>query len=73
MMTQVINIPTIFVTFALAYNQVKTHNMLITKFDPHFKNMKIFQNFIGHTIALQIVIEYDTNIFYPFLLHVFFI
>jgi hypothetical protein len=42
-------------------------------FDPHFKNMKILWNFIGHTIALQIMIEYDTNIFYPFLLHVFFI
>jgi hypothetical protein len=73
MMTQVINIQTIFVTFTLTYNQAKAHNMLLTMFDPHFKNMKILQNFIGHTIALQIVIEYDTNIFYPFLLHVLFI
>jgi hypothetical protein len=72
-MTQVINCPTIFVTFALAYNHAKTHSMLVIMFDPHFKNMKILQNFIGHTIAIQIVIEYDTNIFYPFLLHVPFI
>jgi hypothetical protein len=62
MMTQVINILSPFLTFALVYNQAKVHNMLAIMFDPWFKNMKLIWDFVGHAHAIQIVIDYDVSI-----------
>ncbi len=73
MMRQVINILSLFLAFSSIYNQAKAHNMLATMFDPHFKNMKIIQDFMGcaHD-AIQIVTNYDVNIVCLLLLQVFF-
>jgi hypothetical protein len=43
MMAQIINILTMFLAFALAYNQAKVHNMLAIMLDLHFKNMKVIK------------------------------
>jgi len=51
-MRPAINILTFFWAFALAYNYVKAHTMLVIMFDLHFKNMKILLDFIGDIIAL---------------------
>jgi hypothetical protein len=72
MMTQVINILTMFLAFALAYNQANAHNMLPIMFNLHFKNMKLIREFVGNAHAIQIVIDYDNNIVCPLLLHVIF-
>jgi hypothetical protein len=40
--------------------------------DPCFKNMKVIWDFVGNTHAIQILIDYDTNIMCFLLLHVFF-
>jgi hypothetical protein len=69
MMAQVINILTMFLAFALAYNQTNAHNILPIMFDLHFKNMKLIQYFVGNAHAIQIVIDYDNNIVCPLLLH----
>ncbi len=69
---QVINILSPFLAFALTYNQAKVHNMLAIMLDPHFKNMKVILDFVGHAHAIQIVTNYDINIVCPLLLQVFF-
>jgi hypothetical protein len=46
--------------------------MLAIMLDPYFKNMKITQDFVGNAHAIQIMIDYDTNIVCLFLLLVFF-
>ncbi len=48
--------------FGSTYNQTKAHNMLAIMLDPHFKNMKVMQDFAGHAHAIQIVTNYDVNI-----------
>jgi hypothetical protein len=72
MMAQIINILTMFLAFALAYNQANAHNMLPIMFGLHFKNMKLIRDFVGNAHAIQIVIDYDNNIVCPLLLHVVF-
>jgi hypothetical protein len=52
MMMQVINIVSPFLAFVLAYNQAKVHNMLAIMFNPHFKNMKVLRDFVGHAHAI---------------------
>jgi hypothetical protein len=46
--------------------------MLAIMFDPHFKNMNVIWDFVGHAYAIQIVTNYDINIVCPILLQVFF-
>jgi len=41
--------------------------------DPHFKNMKVIQDFVGHAHAIQIMTHSNLKIVCPLLLHVFFI
>ncbi len=69
---QIINILTLFLAFALAYNQANAHNMLPIMFNLHFKNVKLIQDFVNNSHAIQIVIDYDNNIVCPLLLHVVF-
>jgi hypothetical protein len=71
MMTQVVNILSPFLAFALAYNQAKFHNMLVIMLDPCFKNTKVIWDFVGNAHAIQIVIDYDTNIMCIFIKSVF--
>jgi hypothetical protein len=35
--------------------------MLVIMLDPCYKNMKCIQNFMGNSIVVQIVVEYDAN------------
>jgi hypothetical protein len=44
--------------------------MLAIMFDPHFKNRKIIQNYVGNLNANEIVAEYNAKVVYPFLLQV---
>jgi hypothetical protein len=44
--------------------------MLVIKLNPHFKNMKVIWDFVGHAHVILNVIEYDINIVCP--LYVFF-
>jgi hypothetical protein len=46
--------------------------MLVIMLDPYFKNMKVIRDFVGNAHAIQIVIDYNSNIMCPLLLHVFF-
>lgn len=41
MMTKVISILFLFLTFASTYNHAKAHNMLAIMLNLHFKNMKV--------------------------------
>jgi hypothetical protein len=47
--------------------------MLAIMFDPHFMNMKIMWDFVGHAHAIQIVTNYDINIVCLFYYMCFFI
>jgi hypothetical protein len=73
MMLQIINILSPFLAFGSTYNQTKAHNMLAIMFDPHFKNMKVMWDFVGHAHAIQIVTNYDINIVCLFYYVCFFI
>jgi hypothetical protein len=44
--------------------------MLALMFDPHFKNMKVIQNYVGNSNANEIVAKYNAKVVYPFLLQV---
>ncbi len=60
-----------FLSFSMAYNQAKTHNMLSIMFNPHFQNMKIRQDYVNNFVAIQIVADYDTRIMHPLLLQAY--
>ncbi len=69
MMTQIINILSPFLTFALAYNQADVHNIMAIMLDLWFKNMKVIWDFVGHAHAIQIVTNFDFGILCPFFLY----
>lgn len=71
MMILVINILTPFLAFDFVYNPTKVHKMIVIMFDPHFKNVKIIQDFLGNWFVVQIVAKYNINMLYPLLLQVF--
>jgi len=52
----------LFFAFSKDYNQSKAHNMLMIMLDPCYKNMKCIQNFMGNSIFVQIVVEYNAKI-----------
>jgi len=52
----------LFFAFSKDYNQSKAHNMLVSMLDPCYKNMKCIQNFMGNSIVVQIVVEYNAKI-----------
>jgi hypothetical protein len=41
--------------------------MLAIMLDLHFKNMKVICDFVGDSLAHQVVAEYDVKIMYPLL------
>jgi hypothetical protein len=45
--------------------------MMVIMFDPHFKKVKIIQDFLGNWFVVQIVAKYNINMLYPLLLQVF--
>jgi hypothetical protein len=65
MMGQVFNALGPFLAFSKFYIITKAHNMLAIMLDPYFKNMKIIWDFVGNSLALQLVLEYDAKIMYP--------
>ncbi len=58
-MVQVVGILMAFLAFSMAYNHFKTHNMLVMIFDLHYKNMKCIQDFVGNSIVVKIIVDYD--------------
>lgn len=60
-----------FLSFSMAYNQAKAHNMLLIMFNPYFQNMKIRQDWLGNFVPIQIVANYDTRIVHPLLLQAY--
>jgi hypothetical protein len=60
-MGQVMGILMALWAFPMAYNHLKTHNMLVMILDLHYKNMKCIQNFVGNSIIVKIIVEYDGN------------
>ncbi len=62
----------LFLAFFESYIIAKAHNMLAIMFDPHFKNMKVIWDFVGDSLALQVMLEYDAKIMYPLLVQTYF-
>ncbi len=58
-MVQVVGILMVFLAFPMAYNHLKTHNMLVMILELHYKNMKCIQDFVGNSIIVKIIVEYD--------------
>ncbi len=58
-MGQVPNALGLFLAFSKSYITAKADNMLAIMFDPHFKNMKAIWDFVGNSLALQVMAEYD--------------
>jgi hypothetical protein len=71
MMGQVFNTLGPFLAFSKSYIATKTHNMLAITFDLCFKNMKVIRDFMGDSLALQVVTKYDVKIVYPLLVHAY--
>jgi len=61
-----------FLAFSQSYIIAKAHNMLTIMFDPRFKNIKIIWDFVGNSLALQVVAKYDVKIVYPLLVQAYF-
>jgi hypothetical protein len=40
-------------------------------FDPCFKNMKVIWDFVGDSLGLQVVAEFDVKIMYPLLVQAY--
>jgi len=72
MIEQVLNALGPFLAFSQSYIIAKAHNMLAIMLDPRFKNMKIIWDFVGDSLALQVVAEYDVKIVYPLLVQAYF-
>jgi len=72
MIRQVLNTLGPFMAFFQSYITAKAHNMLAIMLDPHFKNMKVIWDFVGDSLALQVVAEYDVKIVYPLLVQAYF-
>jgi len=72
MMGQVLNALGPFLAFSESYITTKAHNMLAIMLDLHFKNMKVIWDFVGNSLALQVVAEYDVKIVYPLLVQTYF-
>jgi hypothetical protein len=51
----------LLLAFSKDYNQSKAHNMLVIMLGPRYKNMKCIQIFIGNSIVVQIVVEYNVK------------
>jgi nuclear transport factor 2 (NTF2) superfamily protein len=58
-MVQVVGILMPFLASSMAYNHYKTHNMFVIIFDFHYKNMKCIWNFVGNSIVVRIIVEYN--------------
>jgi hypothetical protein len=58
--------------FTPTLGQVRVATMLAIMFNLHFKNMKIIWDFVGDSLALQVVAKYDTQIVYPLLVQTYF-
>ncbi len=71
MMGQVLNALGPFLAFSESYIVAKAHNMLAIMLDPCFKNMKIMWDFVGDSLALQVVAKYDAKIVYPLLVQTY--
>jgi hypothetical protein len=61
----------LFLAFYESCIIAKAHNMLAIMFDPCFKNMKIIWDFVGDSLTLQVVAEYDVKIVYPLLVQTY--
>ncbi len=70
-MGQVLNALGAFLAFFEFYIIAKTHNMLVIMFDPCFKNMKVIWDFVGDSLGLQVVAEFDVKIMYPLLVQAY--
>ncbi len=69
-MVQILEILNSFLSFSMVYNHSKAHNMLAIMFDLSYKNMKCIWDLVGKFVVVEIVVEYDTKIVCPLLLHV---
>jgi hypothetical protein len=65
---QMINVLTPFLAFSSSYINAKVHNMLAIMLDLCLKNMKVIWDYVGNTVVVNVVLEYDFKVVYPLLL-----
>ncbi len=71
MMGQVLNALGPFLTFSKSYIAIEAHKMLAIVLDFCFKNMKVIRDFLGDSLALQIVAKYNAKIVYLLLVQAY--
>jgi hypothetical protein len=66
-----INILAPFLAFSSTYIHSKAHNMLYIVLDPYFKKLKAIRDYVGNSIAIDVVAKYDDKVVYLLLLFKF--
>lgn len=54
-----------FLAFASSFQHHAIHNMLVLMPNLQFKNLQFIYDFVGFELAMQVVVEYDYEIFMP--------
>jgi hypothetical protein len=72
MMGQVFKALGPFLALSKSYIIANAHNMLAIMLDPRIKNMEVIWDFVGDSLALQVVAKYDAKIVYPLFVHAYF-
>ncbi len=68
MRQEVVKVMKPFLQFLRAFDSFQVHNMLALMLDPHYKSLRVSENYVGHGNAIHLTLEYDMKEVIPFLI-----
>jgi hypothetical protein len=71
MQQEVVKVIKHFLQFLKLFDSHQIHNMFALMLDPHFKSSQGFEKYVGHKIAIHLVVEHDVKEIIPLLMIIF--
>jgi hypothetical protein len=60
-----------FSQFLKVYDSHHVHNMFTIMLDPHFKSLRVVENYVGHKDYIFFTSKFDANVIIPLLMMTF--
>jgi hypothetical protein len=71
MQQEIIKVIIPFFLFLTTFDPQNVHNMFVIMLDPHFKSLRIMENYVGHGETICLASKYDVKIIIPLLMTCF--
>ncbi len=60
-----------FLLFFKTFDPHNVHNMITIMLDPHFKSLRIIENYVGHGATILLAFKFDAKVMTPLLMACF--